>query len=470
MTTAKAVQQEVQAMSVIRKRFVALLALALLATAPAARAETLADALIAAYRNSNLLDQNRALLRASDEDVAVAVSAVRPVINFTLQSSYANVELAAGGRNDSLSTSASLSAELTLLDFGRNALAIEAAKETVLATREALVDVEQNVLAAAVSAYVNVRLSQEIVALRESNVRLITQELRAAKDRFDVGEITRTDVAIAESRRAASQANLSSAQGDLLVAREAYKAATGDYPGNLAPLPRSPRIPRSLDEARSIALRSHPQVRQSQHEVLVADLNVKRGEAAMRPTLSARAVLGVDNDGLDDRTLSLTLNQTLYAGGRTSALYRQALASRDATRAGLHQTGVIIEQNVGNAWSALQVSGASISATDLQIRAAQTAFDGLREEAKLGARTTLDVLNAEQDLLDARAARLSAEATRYYGVYALLQSMGLLTVQHLQLGIPTYDVSAYYNAVKSAPATSPQGRKLDRILRSIGGN
>ncbi|EEW25941.1 TolC family outer membrane protein [Rhodobacter ferrooxidans] len=457
-------------MGVFGKRFVAAVALALLVTAPAARAETLADALIAAYRNSNLLDQNRALLRASDEDVAVAVSAVRPVIDFTLQSSWSKGQNMFGTQTENLSSSASLSAELMLLDFGRNALAIESAKETVLATREALVGIEQNVLAAAVQAYVNVRLAQEIVALRESNVRLITQELRAANDRFDVGEITRTDVAIAESRRAASQANLSAAQGDYLVAREAYKAATGAYPGNLAPLPRAPAIPGSLDEARAIALRSHPQVRQAQHQALVADLNVKRGEAAMRPTLSARAAVGLDDSGADSQSVTLSLNQTLYAGGRTSALYRQAMASRDATRAGLHQTGVIIEQNVGNAWSALQVAGASISATDLQIRAAQTAFDGLREEAKLGARTTLDVLNAEQDLLDARNARLSAEATRYYGVYALLQSMGLLTVQHLQLGIPTYDVSAYYNAVKSAPATSAQGAKLDRILRSIGGN
>ncbi|MDP2740459.1 MAG: TolC family outer membrane protein [Pseudorhodobacter sp.] len=443
------------------------------AAAPLAQAETLSDALIAAYRNSNLLDQNRALLRAADENVAAAVADLRPVVNFALQSSYRNNEVhippTPRYTTDSLDTAANLSFELTLLDFGRNALAVQAAKETVLATREALIDVEQLVLLAAVQSYVQTRLGQEIVALRESNVRVITQELRAANDRFEVGEITRTDVAVAESRLAAARSDLAAAQGDLLVARESYKAATGAYPGNLAAPPRAPGIPKALAEAQSVALRDHPILRQTQHQVAVADLNVARAAAAMKPTVTAQALLGTQQSGLESESLTLSLNQTLYAGGKLSALYRQALASRDANRAGLHQTAVTVAQNVGNAWSNLLVSSASIMATELQIAAAQTAYDGMREEAKVGSRTTLDVLDAEQELLNAKAARLSAEATRYYGVYALLQTMGLLTVEHLGLGIPTYDVSAYYNAVKTAPATSAQGRRLERVLKSIGG-
>jgi len=450
-----------------------LAALAVWAAAPLAQAETLSDALIAAYRNSNLLDQNRALLRAADEDVASAMADVRPVVSFALQSTYRNAEVTnffgQEFTTDSLNTAATLSWDLTLLDFGRDALAIEAAKETVLATREALVDVEQRVLIAAVQAYVQTRLSQEIVALRESNVRLITQELRAANDRFEVGEITRTDVALAESRLAAARSELAVAQGDLLVARESYKAATGAYPGNLSALPLLPEIPKTLDEAQSVALRSHPILRQAQHEVTVSDLNVARAEAEMRPSLSARALVGVQQGGVESEYLTLSLNQTIYAGGKLSALYRRALAGRDASRAALHQTAVTVAQNVGNAWSSLRVSSASIVASDRQIVAAQTAFDGMREEAKVGARTTLDVLNTEQDLLTAQATKLTAEARRYFGVYVLMQALGLLTVGHLGLGIPTYDVSAYYNAVKGAPATSAQGRKLDRVLQAIGG-
>ncbi|NJM84242.1 MAG: TolC family outer membrane protein [Tabrizicola sp.] len=450
---------------------VAALAVAGLALAPMARAETLADAMIAAYRNSHLLDQNEAVLRAADEDVAVAVSALRPVISYTAQAGWqqADVETFAGrSQVEGLSSSITLSAELVLLDFGRRNLSIAIAKESVLATRQALLNVEQQVLLATVQAYTDVRLAQEIVALRNSNLRLITQELRAAQDRFDVGEVTRTDVAIAQARLASSRSALASAQGQLMIAREAYRAATGSYPGQLSPLPRSPKIGRTLEEAQRVAMKTHPLIIQAQHEVAVAELQVQLAKAAMKPTLGAGASISVDNDGLETQSLGLTLNQTLYAGGRLSALYRQSLAGRDGSRAGLQQTAVGVIQNLGNAWANLAVFAASIDASDEQIRAAQTAFDGVREEAALGARTTLDVLNAEQELLDARASRLEAEAGRYVAVYQVLSAMGLLTVDHLQLGIPTYDPSAYYEAVKTAPATSAQGKKLDRILDKIG--
>jgi outer membrane protein len=447
------------------------LSLAGFVSVPAAQAETLADAMIAAYRNSNLLDQNEAVLRAADEDVAVAVSALRPVISYTLQTGWqkADVQSFVGTSTvEGLNASLELSAELVLLDFGRRTLGIEIAKASVLATRQALVNVEQQVLLATVQAYTDVRLAQEIVALRNSNFRLITQELRAARDRFEVGEVTRTDVAIAEARLASSRSALAAAEGQLMVAREAYKAATGDYPGKLAALPRSPKIGRTLEEAQAVAVKTHPLIRQAQQQVMVADLQVKLAKAAMKPTLGAGVSVSVDDQGLDRQTFGLTLNQTLYAGGRLSALYRQSLAGREQASANLQQTAVGVTQNLGTAWANLAVSVASIEASDEQIRASQTAFDGVREEAALGARTTLDVLNAEQELLDARASRLEAEAGRYVGVYQVLSAMGLLTVDHLQLGIATYDPEAYYGAVKSAPATSAQGKKLDRILEKIG--
>lgn len=446
-------------------------AVAGLASAGGAGAETLTDALIAAYRNSNLLDQNRAVLRAADEDVALAVSTLRPVVALRAQSGYGWSEVnTAAGRAiaEGLSASLTLTADLTLIDFGRNRLGIEIARTSVLATRQALIQVEQDVLLAAVQAYVDVRLSQEVVALRQSNLRLITQELRAAQDRFDVGEVTRTDVAIAEARLAASRSALAAAEGDLLVAREAYKAATGAYPGRLAALPRAPALPASLEEAQGVARATHPLIRQAQHLVTISGLQIDLARAAMKPTLGVGVTLGTDDEGLDSANLGLSLNQTLYAGGRLSALLRQAIAGQDRSRAALQQTAVVILQNVGVAWAGLRVANASIEASDRQIRAAQTAFDGVREEAALGARTTLDVLDAEQELLDARNARLQAEAQRYVGVYQVLATMGLLTVDHLQLGIATYDPEAYLNAVEKAPSHSAQGKKLDRILEKIG--
>ena len=446
-------------------------AVAGLASAGGAGAETLTDALIAAYRNSNLLDQNRAVLRAADEDVALAVSTLRPVVALRAQSGYGWSEInTVAGKSvaEGLSASLTLTADLTLIDFGRNRLGIEIARTSVLATRQALVQIEQEVLLAAVQAYVDVRLSQEIVALRQSNFRLITQELRAAQDRFDVGEVTRTDVAIAEARLAASRSALAAAEGDLLVAREAYKAATGAYPGKLAALPKAPALPASLEEAQGVARATHPLIRQAQHLVTISGLQIDLARAAMKPTIGMGVTLGTDDEGLDSASLGLSLNQTLYAGGRLSALLRQAIAGQDRSRAALQQTAVVVLQNVGVAWAGLRVAGASIEASDRQIRAAQTAFDGVREEAQLGARTTLDVLDAEQELLDARNARLQAEAQRYVGVYQVLATMGLLTVDHLQLGIATYDPEAYLKAVEKAPAHSAQGKKLDRILEKIG--
>jgi outer membrane protein len=437
------------------------------------RAETLADALIAAYRNSNLLEQNQAVLRAADEDVAQAVASLRPVVAFIAdgQYGYSQTLLDSGisVSNDGLFANYSVLAEMTLFDFGRTQLAIEAAKETVLATREALIAIEQQVLLAAVSAFVDVRLQQEIVSLRENNVRVITEQLRAAQDRFDVGEVTRTDVAQAEARLAEARANLVVAQGDLAIARENYRAATGNYPGVLSAPPAPPRTAATLDAARSVALRTHPSIRQAQREVKAAELNVARARANMKPSIAAQAQLSVDQDNLQENGVGINFNQTIYSGGALSSALRQAMANRDASFAGLKQRGVEVAEAVGIVWSNLDVADASIAATEQQISAAQIAFDGVREEASLGARTTLDVLDAEQDLLDARAARLSALAQRYIGIYQLLASMGLLTVDHLALGIPTYDPAAYYNAVRRAP-TSIQGRKLDRIMKSIGSN
>jgi outer membrane protein len=435
--------------------------------APPAQAETLADALASAYRNSQLLDQNEALLRAADEDVAQAVARLRPVVSFVAQAQNTNTSPDIAGQ-DSLQSTLSLAAQWTLFDFGRNRLGVEIAKETVLATREALKGLESQVLLSAVSAFVDVRLQAEIVALRQSNVRLITQELRAAQDRFEVGEVTRTDVAIAEARLAAARSGLAAAQGDFQVARERYRAVVGDYPGNLAGLPPLPTTARSMEEARMIALRTNSSILQAQRQVTVAQLGTEAAKAATRPTINLDATIrqGLDEDVRRDN-LTMSFNQTLYAGGSLSSAYRAALAQKEAAEANLLQTTIIVGENVGNAWTALEVAAASIQAGALQVQAAQTAFDGVREEATLGARTTLDVLNAEQELLDARNTKLQAEAQRYVGVYSLLAQMGLLTVEHLNLGVPTYDPSVYYNAVKNAPATSTQGKRLQRILDKI---
>ena len=442
---------------------------------PVVQAETLSDALISAYRASHLLDQNQAVLRAADEDVADAVGALLPALQFSADAAINRTDPSHSDLNFvQIPLSMSLSATMPLYDFGRGALNIDIKNELVFASQQSLVNVEQQVLLDAVSAYVNMGLQTELVAAQESNVRLITQDLRAARDRFEVGEVTRTDVALAEAQLASANAALSSSQGAYNVARERYNAAIGHYPGRLSGLPRSPVTAKTVEDARAVALRTHPVILQAQHQAKAADIGVQLAKAQMKPNLTGSAALkqAIDpgNFGLStmSESLGLQFTQTLYAGGRLSSGFRQAIMQQQAAHAGLMQTGVNVSEAVGKAWSNILVANASIAAGDEQIRAAQAAYDGVKEEASLGSRTTLDVLDAEQKLLSAKAARLQATANFYVSQYQLLSAMGLLTASHLHLGIPTFDPQAYYNAVKHAPATSAQGAKLDRILKTLG--
>lgn len=450
---------------------------ALLAATTAARAETLADALASAYVYSGAIDQNRALLRAADEDVAIAVSSLRPILRWTgsIQTRFGESQTGVIKSSfDQWEATLGLTAQMLLYDFGATRYQIEAAKETVLATRESLVSAEQTILFAAAEAYMNVRRDTEFVALRENNVRVITQELRAAEDRFEVGEVTRTDVELAKARLASARAQKAAAEGALMRSHEAYIASVGHAPGRVYGKVAMPRLPGSLAQAKSIAERNHPDLKRIQHQVAAADLLVLRAEAAMRPTVSLGAQLSatenLENDNYSTSgRIGVDVGGPIYQGGALSAALRRQIASRDATRASLHRSRALIVQNVGNAWSFLAVAKASREASDRQIRAARIAFQGVREEATLGSRTTLDVLDAEQELLNAEANRISAIADEYTAAYRLMATMGLLTAQKLKLKVPNYDPAAYYNMVKDAPAIrTKRGQKLDRVLRALG--
>lgn len=461
------------------RNIAAVLSLALAAAitpAQRASAETLSDALVSAYRNSGLLEQQRALLRAKDEDVAIKVSALRPVLSYIAGIERTWTDPAGTGPGLSPVTDwrsyITLSAELLLWDFGQTQKQIEIAKETVLATREALVGAEQTILLNAVTAYLNVLSAQEKVALQNNSVRLFSQELRAAQDRFDVGEITQTEVALAQATLAAARAAEAAAQGDLMVQREAYKAAVGHYPGTLTAPPTPPRVPNTLEAAKEQARMRHPDVLAAKRTVSAAEMGVELARLAVNPTLRASASATRTEHPAQANQLraGITLSGPIYSGGKISAAYRQAVANAEAQRAALLLSVQSVEQQVGNTWAQLAVSRASIEANDRQIRATQVALRGYREEASLGARTTLDVLNAEQDLLDARASAISARYDQYAAIYRLLSSMGLLTAEHLNLGIVAYDPEAYFNAVRTAPVrqVSPQGEKLDHILEALG--
>jgi outer membrane protein len=432
--------------------------------ATTASAETLREALISAYKNSGILQQQRAVLRAADEDVASAVATLRPVLSYAANSQYSSI-------TDSTTNSLRLSAGWELFTFGNRKLDIALQKELVLSARDQLVSVEQSVLSRAVNAYMNVRDAIAFVNLRDSNVRLISQELRAANDRFEVGEVTRTDVSLAEARLAAARANFATAQGDLAVAREEYRAAIGHLPKSLSPPPQVPSVPKSAAAARDIARDTHPDLKAAQRAVTVRELALTRAKGAMKPTLSLDVARTFSNsDSSDGSSVGLTLSGPIYSGGAIASSVRKTVAERDSARYALIVAGQNVDQAVANAWAQRTVALANLDATQRQVRASRVAFQGVQEEASLGARTTLDVLDAEQELLDAQVSAISAATGRYLASYDLLATMGLLTADYLKLGIATYDPAAYYNTVSKAPLTlvSPEGERLDRVLKSLG--
>lgn len=443
-----------------------------IAAAGSVAADTLADALVSAYRNSNLLEQNRALLRAGDEDVVQAAAALGPVVEFVAQA------LTNSAQAPAYRLSIALQASMTLYDFGRGRLALEATREQVLATRAALVSVEQGVLLNAARSYFGLYSSMQTVQLQRNNVAVINEQLRAARERFELGDSTRTDVAIAEARLAAARSALAAAEGDAAVAREQYNLAVGRYPGTMAPPPALPRLPSSLSEAQDIARRNHPSIVQAQHQVNAGELNEQIAQTQRRGTLtgslSAEARVSrtdpFPEQSSADLTGSLRFAMPVYNGGRLTSVERQALARVEAQRAALHQTVAVVQQSVAANWAQLQVARARLAASDLQVQASQSAYDAVRAEADLGSRTTLDVLNAEQELLDARSNRILASTGVQTAAYALIESMGRLTVEGLRLGIPTYDVDAYgagLRAQGARPTVSSQGRQLDRVLERL---
>lgn len=436
----------------------------LAATAPATRAESLGEALAAAYRNSAVLEQNRALARAQDENLASAVAALRPVVALSASSAYTNNAVT----NATVNT-LSLTASMTVFDGKARVFAREAARESVLATRQALRSAEINVLLQAVTAYMDVIRDSESVRLAANNVKVLTEQLQATRDRYEVGEVTATDVSTAEARLEAAKADLAFRQGTLDISREAYRLAVGRYPGKLAAPGSLPNLPASLEAAKALARRNAPAIAQAQHTVKAGEWAVKQARAGLGPTVSASASLSATDAVTGNAaTANIALSQTLYAGGALAAAVYRARAQDEANRAALLQAVRTTDQAVAAAWNQLAIANASIAARAKQIRAARVALKGVREEANFGQRTTLDILNAEQELLTAQANLVTARRDQQVAAYTLLAQMGLLTARYLKLKVPLYDPEVYAKATASAPSMQKRAQALDKALKRAG--
>lgn len=431
--------------------------------------ETLTDTLIVTYQDSPLLAAQRAILRSVDEQVALARAGKRPNVTAS-----ASADASASETNDwrVLETYAlQLSASLTIYDYGQTKAAVNAAQAAVAANRATLRSVEQNILLQAVTAYVDVRRDVQSVIVAENNVQVLSEQVRATNDRFELGEVTRTDVSLAEARLASARANLAAFQGQLQVSREAFEAVVGRAPGNLAPTPPLPALPGSVAEAEAIAMAEQPALESARFLEQSAAFDLRRARAARGPsvTVDGNVSASSSESAFSDRSntvsagAGITGSIPLIQGGTLSALVRQAQAVLDQRRFEVQDTARTVRQDVATAFSNLRVARATIVANREEVRAARVAFEGVREEATLGARTTLDVLDLEQDLRDAEFTLASSLRDEYVAAYQLLAAMGLLSVEHLNLGIPTYDPDIYYSQVQNAPYSTVEGTILDKL-------
>lgn len=450
----------------------ALLGAALGACPVLAVAETLDSALAKAYVANPTLGAQRASVRAVDENVPRALSGYRPSVVGTGSVGFNNTisEGADGFGSGSRSTvprSVGLQIQQNLFNGFRTGNSTRSAESQVLGAREGLRNVEQNTLFGSAQAYMNVLRDTAILDLQRNNVEVLEEQLRQTRDRFAVGEVTRTDVAQAESRVAASQSQVSVAESNLQTSIATYRQLIGVEPRQLAPgRPIDRLVPRTLPAAVQLGLEEHPAVIAALHAVDVAELQVKVTEGELAPTLNLVGNLAQSYDqqisGSNTFSASVIaqLSVPIYQGGEVYARVRQAKETVGQRRIELEATRDQVRAAVVSSWGSLESSKANIRAAQAQVAASEVALTGVREEARVGQRTTLDVLNQQQELLIARVNLITAQRDRVVASYSVVQSTGRLTAKTLGLAIAQYSAKQHLDQVKDLwwGVRTPDGR------------
>jgi outer membrane protein len=437
-------------------------------------ADTLLGALGQAYQANPQLNSQRAIVRQTDENVPQALSGYRPQINVTASASETytfqrSTELGGGDKISGWTNpvSVGITAGQTLFNGFQTGNRTRAAESQVSGAREALRVLEQQVMLDAATAYMNTLRDTALLELQRRNVEVLQEQVRQTRDRFNVGEVTRTDVAQAESRMAASESAMLAAQANLATSRAVYRRVVGSEPNALAPgMPVDRLSPRSLIASIDTGLSNNPQVTAAMYGIDVALLQVKINEGALYPRLTAQVTVQQQfNPSLTvsqsfGASGSLNLTVPIYQGGAEYALIRQSKESLSQRRLDLETTRDQVRATVVQAWSQLEATKAQIQAAQAQVNAAEIALNGVREEARVGQRTTLDVLNAQQELVNARASLVTAQRDRVVASFTLLGAVGRLSPQVLGLNVPIYDPMVHYQQVRDSwvGLRTPDGR------------
>jgi outer membrane protein len=445
-----------------------LVGLGLLAAASPASAQTLNDALAAAYSNNPTLQSERATLRATDEGVPAALAGWRPTVILSGSAGYIQGNTTAPvtnnlgfSTNETTSASrdvASVQAEITenVYNGGKTKATTNQAKNRVRSERANLVNIEQQVFINAVTAYVTVIQNQQLLALANNNEQVLKEQLKATQDRFSVGEITRTDVAQSESSLALAQAQVQTAQGNLQTARATYQAVIGLPPGKLVP-PQPLTLPvNSENQAALAAASNNPAVVQARFAEAAAADNVDIAWSTLLPTLQLQGIgynqinQAQSNYTTNGAEILASLSIPLYQGGSEYAAIRQAVQQREAARQQVDLQRRTAIQTAQQNWETLVATRATISSTRAEIAANEIALDGTEREAIVGSRTTLDVLNAQQLLLQSQVTLVQNLASLVTASYNVAAAIGRFTARDIGLHVPLYDDNAYYRAVKDA--------------------
>ncbi len=447
-------------------------------------AETLESALIQAYQNNPTLNSQRAAVRSIDENVPTALAGYRPRVTVTAsggEQSLSSTTLTnptrtpgspatyftQNGYNSPYGAGATITQ--TLFNGFQTANRTRQAEAQVLGARETLRTTEQTVLLNAVTAYMNLLRDTAILDLQRRNVEVLQEQLRQTRDRFNVGEVTRTDVAQSESSLASGRSQVLTAESNYKSSAATYRQVIGHDAGKLTPATPVDRFsPRDLPAAVGFASSTHPTVTTAQYNIDAALLQVKVAEGALYPTLSLQgnysqnfmSASSLNTFVTSSASVLGTLTVPIYQGGAEYAAIRQAKETLGQRRLDFDVARDAVRQNVVQSWGQLEAGKANIEATTAQVQSSEIALNGVREEARVGQRTTLDVLNAQQTLVNARVALVTAQRDRVVASYTLLAAVGRLTPTVLGLNVPVYSATVHYEQVRDswAGVRTPDGR------------
>lgn len=439
------------------KRLVSLVALLSIGGAMPVWAESLQDALSTAYATNPTLDAQRAALRATDEEIAKALSGWRPTVVINGAAGFTSLEsktLNGTDSDDIRPWSLSLQGSQPLYRGGRTLAETSAADNQVQAGRGQLTSVEQSVLLAVVQSYVAVITNQAVVELNQKNVEVLRRELEASQDRFRVGEVTRTDVAQSEARLAEAISQLEVANADLDASRQGYERVVGNAPGTLAALPPLPALPPSSEEARAIAVAENPDLITARYVEAAARDGVDIAVSTLLPQVDLVAELSRQDDQspsvdrTDAATVQIQATVPLYQSGAEYATIRQNQQTASQRLSQVTETQRSVIESASNAYDQLEAARGVITAQKQAVAANSLALEGVRQEASVGARTVLDVLNAEQELLNSQVSLVRAQGDEYTAAFTLLSAVGRLTAQNLNLSGDRYDPGKHYDETR----------------------